>query len=136
MLNTLPYSSGIPTDNYSVLTSRPVRFDGTFSLTVKNRGRNQKRYCDYSKRVTIQNTYSILNQAHSQYQIVFRANASDGLLLWESSGMTLFGDYLLIALKDGFVNVAYNLGKGSTLNITRSTEFVADLQEHTVTFMR
>lgn len=67
---------------------------------------------------------------------MFRANASDGLLLWESSGITLSGDYLFIAFQDGFINVAYNLGKDSSLRIARSGAFVADLQEHTVTVVR
>jgi hypothetical protein len=73
-----------------------------------------------------------MDQPHTRYRIDLTAGASDGLVLWESSGMTLLADYLLVALQDGHVHFAFNLGKQQAFTSVKCDEFVADMLPHTI----
>ena len=67
-----------------------------------------------------------------------RTESTDGLLLLQHKTNNLLGDYLALALNDGYVEVTYNLGKESPtkLLIIRSQTKVNDGKWHTLLFNR
>jgi len=67
-----------------------------------------------------------------------RTESTDGLLLLQHKSNNLLGDYLAVALNDGYVEVTYNLGKESPnkLLIIRSQSKVNDGKWHTLLFNR
>lgn len=47
---------------------------------------------------------------HNDIELKFKATSSDGQLLWISDELNV--EFLSIALKDGFVELGYNVGSG------------------------
>ena len=67
-----------------------------------------------------------------------RTTQLTGLMMLQHKSATVDGDYLAIALEDGYIEASYNLGKQSAnnLHIIRSNVKVNDGDWHTVGFKR
>ncbi|CAL4160851.1 unnamed protein product, partial [Meganyctiphanes norvegica] len=72
----------------------------------------------------------LVAQTKNQYEIRFRATSPYGLLLWINKGDSLTQDYLALAINDGFVQMAFNLGKQHSLLLLTSKVRVDDGQWH------
>ncbi|XP_035220628.1 agrin-like [Stegodyphus dumicola] len=68
--------------------------------------------------------------------ITFRTTQDTGLLLWMNKGTNLRGDYLAIAIVDGFIQLSFNLGKEEVPLIIPSSVQVNDNSWHTVVVRR
>jgi hypothetical protein len=51
-------------------------------------------------------------EKHNKLHVEFRTTTADGLLLWTNQGATLQGDFLALAVVNGFLEVSFNLGGG------------------------
>lgn len=72
----------------------------------------------------------------NRIRIRFRTKSSSGLLLWTNKGRTLNGDYLAVAIIDGYPELSYNLGKETGHFAIRSDTRVDDNSWHTVIVRR
>lgn len=77
-----------------------------------------------------------MGQTLNRFEIRFKTNESDGLMVWMNKGVTLQGDYFAIALVDGHAELTYNLGKQKQLLIVRSQLRVDDGQWHSLIAVR
>ena len=68
--------------------------------------------------------------------MVFSSVRADGLLLWTNKGATAHGDYLCLALADGFLELSFNLGKQRHLLVMRSLEPLNDGLWHSAVVLR
>lgn len=75
-------------------------------------------------------------QRENRLELELRADAADGLVVWQSKGATTETDYLSLALRDGFLELSFNLGKQRALLIARSQAPVADGQWHVARVQR
>ncbi|KAK3607077.1 hypothetical protein CHS0354_039132 [Potamilus streckersoni] len=101
----------------SVNTNSPVMFNG-------------KTYLKYNNEVEMTQPA----QKDNKFKLQFRTVEQNGLLLFQSSGPSILGDYLSLCIVNGRVEFSYNLGKQSEINIfkLRSTLDVYDGVWHTV----
>jgi len=78
------------------------------------------------------------SQATNSYELVFRTNSTQGLILLQHKSGTVHADYLVIAINEGHVEVSLNLGKelATDLLIIRSRSYVVDKNWHTLLFNR
>ena len=78
------------------------------------------------------------SQPRNWMEMRVRSDASAGLLLLQHSSGTADDDFLAIAVRDGRVEVALNLGKDRPRDplVIRSNVVVADRRWHTITFTR
>ncbi|KAK2184807.1 hypothetical protein NP493_252g05062 [Ridgeia piscesae] len=102
-------------------TNRPVSFNGRVHYKYPNRVTKRQR-----------------GQKSNKFELKLRTESTDGLLLLQHKSNNLLGDYLAVALNDGYVEVTYNLGKESPnkLLIIRSQSKVNDGKWHTLLFNR
>ncbi|KFM77888.1 Agrin, partial [Stegodyphus mimosarum] len=82
------------------------------------------------------NTKGSRSRKSNRFQIRFRTRHSSGLLFWTNKGSSLKGDYLAVALIDGYPELSYNLGKQSEHWAIRSDQRVNDGLWHSLTFHR
>ncbi|CAG2059467.1 unnamed protein product [Timema podura] len=68
----------------------------------------------------------------NRYEIIFRTMEANGLLLWMNKGRTLKGNYIAIAIVNGYIEFSFNLGKQHTFLQMRSKVHVSDGAWHTV----
>nr|CAD7395884.1 unnamed protein product [Timema cristinae] len=68
----------------------------------------------------------------NRYEIIFRTIEANGLLLWMNKGRTLKGNYIAIAIVNGYIEFSFNLGKQHTFLQMRSKVHVSDGAWHTV----
>ncbi|KAL3860973.1 hypothetical protein ACJMK2_007067, partial [Sinanodonta woodiana] len=101
----------------SVNTNSPVMFNG-------------KTYLKYNNEVEMTQPA----QKDNKFKLQFKTVEKNGLLLFQSSGPSILGDYLSLSVVNGRVEFSYNLGKQSEINIfkLRSTLDVGDGVWHTV----
>jgi len=93
--------------------NQPVAFNGSTFLRYMNKVARK-----------------IPGQAMNSFEIKFRANESNGIMLWMNKGSTLKGDYFVIAMVNGFVEFSYNLGKQKDFVPIRSQLRVDDGKWH------
>ncbi|XP_070562238.1 agrin-like [Ptychodera flava] len=102
-----------PVINYDA----PVRFEGNSFYTYPNSVDSEQR-----------------QQRTNNFEVTFRTSAEDGTVLWNGVSPTKSGDYIGIAVTDGKVEFAFNLGSGPVSIM--STERVNDNEWHTVLVSR
>jgi hypothetical protein len=56
----------------------------------------------------------------NRYEFRFRTTESNGLILWLGRGRTLAGDFLAIALVNGYAELSFNLGRQNNFVVIRS----------------
>lgn len=56
----------------------------------------------------------------NRYEFKFRTTESNGLILWLGRGRTLAGDFLAIALVNGYAELSFNLGRQHNFVVIRS----------------
>jgi hypothetical protein len=56
----------------------------------------------------------------NRYEFKFRTTESNGLILWLGKGKTLSGDFLAIAMVNGYAELSYNLGRQHSFLAIRS----------------
>ena len=78
------------------------------------------------------------SQQSNSVEMRLRCDAADGLLLLQRRSSTTDDDFLAIAIHDGRVEVALNLGKNRARDplVIRSNVVVADRLWHTIIFNR
>ena len=91
--------------------------------------------------MTLNFTYAVLrvkSQQSNYVEMRARSDADAGLLLLQHLSSTTEDDFLAIAVHNGRVEVALNLGKNRPQDplIIRSNVIVADRSWHTLTFNR
>ncbi|CAH1773592.1 unnamed protein product [Owenia fusiformis] len=105
----------------SVDTDQPVAFDGKTQLMYPNMVTERAR-----------------SQKENKFEVVFKTEKDNGLILMQNKGDNVRGDYVAIALASGKVQVSYNLGKNSEkdLHVIKNPTKVNDEKWHTLTFTR
>ena len=78
------------------------------------------------------NNFRIEGQRENRFEIRFRSEQSNGIILWLNKGATTQGDYFSLAVSDGFLELSFNLGKQKDLFILRSLSPINDGLWHTV----
>ena len=69
--------------------------------------------------------FSRRGEKHNKFTVQLRTTAPNGLLLWSNQhGANLQGDFLAVALVDGFPQLSFNLGKKQ-----RTTTVVGKVRE-------
>ncbi|XP_033609084.1 agrin isoform X4 [Cryptotermes secundus] len=68
----------------------------------------------------------------NRYEFKFRTTESNGLILWLGKGRTLSGDFLAIALVNGYAELSFNLGRQHSFLAIRSKVLVSDGTWHTL----
>jgi len=81
---------------------------------------------------------SVKSQTNNRFEVRFRSQAKNGLLLIQSKWKSVVGDYVAIALNNGHPEISFNLGKerATDLLILKSKVNVTDGQWHTLLFTR
>lgn len=64
---------------------------------------------------------SAKSQRSNRFEIRFRTQAENGMILWLSRGHSLQADYFAIAIVKSHVELSFNLGKQSAYLSARST---------------
>ncbi|XP_074654555.1 agrin-like [Tubulanus polymorphus] len=97
--------------------SKPVHCDGT-------------TYLQYLNRIHIGEK----GQKVNDFRVRLKTNSSNGLVLIQHQGKTVNQDYLSLAIRDGFVELSYNLGKNTVdaLFVLKSSMKVDDGVWHTI----
>ncbi|OQV20149.1 Agrin [Hypsibius exemplaris] len=72
------------------------------------------------------------SQDKNSYTFRLRTTARNGLIIWQSKGKSIRGDFLSLAVIDGSVEFAFDLGKEKEIFILRSDVVVSDGKWHTV----
>ncbi len=82
--------------------------------------------------------YRAKSQEDNKFEIRFKTTSTKGMLLMQHRTTTRQGDYLVIAINRGHVEVSYNLGKQGVeeLHLIKSDARVNDGRWHTVIFNR
>lgn len=79
---------------------------------------------------------SMESQERNLYKFRVKTTSPGGLILWQSRGQNIRGDYFSIAIVDGHVEMSYDLGKEQDIFIIQSVILVNDGKWHTVTAER
>lgn len=56
----------------------------------------------------------------NRYELSLRTKEENGLLLWTNKGKSLLGNFLAVAVVEGFPELSFNLGKQEDLVTVRS----------------
>jgi hypothetical protein len=56
----------------------------------------------------------------NRYEFKFRTTEPNGLILWLGKGKTLSGDFIAIAMVNGYAELSYNLGRQHSFLAIRS----------------
>lgn len=81
-------------------------------------------------------SFRIEGQRENKFEITFRTEHRNGIILWLNKGATTHGDYLSLAVANGFLELSFNLGKQKDLLIIRSLFPINDGLWHTVLIHR
>ncbi|KAG8193212.1 hypothetical protein JTE90_005560 [Oedothorax gibbosus] len=111
---------------------RPVAFDGNDFLSFTNKMiSNQKgEKVDNTKELTSE------GQRETNIEVTFRTSHPKGLLLWTNKGATIRGDYLALAISQGYAQLSFNLGKQVEPLLITSLHRVDDSRWHTALIER
>jgi hypothetical protein len=69
----------------------------------------------------------------NRYEFRFRTTESNGLILWLGRGRSLAGDFLAIAVVNGYAELSFNLGRQHSLLAIRSKVTCVRARAHTHT---
>ncbi|XP_054715535.1 agrin-like [Uloborus diversus] len=72
----------------------------------------------------------------NRFQVRFRTTHSTGLLFWTNKGSSLKGDYLAVAIVNGYPELSYNLGKQKDFWVIKGNKRVDDGLWHSMTIHR
>uniref|UniRef100_A0A0P6FGP9 Agrin n=1 Tax=Daphnia magna TaxID=35525 RepID=A0A0P6FGP9_9CRUS len=99
--------------------TRPIKFDGKTFLKYPNQLK------DVGK-----------SQRSNRFELRFRTEAENGLVLWLSRGQSLQADYFALAIVHSRLELSFNLGKQSSFLSARSMVNVSDGHWHTAVVER
>ncbi|XP_067139294.1 agrin-like isoform X3 [Centruroides vittatus] len=71
-------------------------------------------------------------ETQNRFEIRFRTDSPNGLLLWTNKGSTIRGDYLALALVEGYIELSFNLGQQKQPLIIQNPIKVNDDKWHVV----
>lgn len=61
------------------------------------------------------------SQRSNRFEVRFRTEADNGMILWLSRGYSLQADYLALAIVHSHLELSFNLGKQNAFLAVRST---------------
>ncbi|XP_067139289.1 agrin-like isoform X1 [Centruroides vittatus] len=103
---------------------RSVAFDGSTFLSYPNKIVRRGEMSEESTETGVD------GQSENRFEVKFRTKRDNGLILWTNKGMTTRGDYLALAIIDGYVELSYNLGKQKEPLVIRNPSKVNDGKWH------
>ncbi|XP_055334862.1 agrin-like [Paramacrobiotus metropolitanus] len=102
-------------DFSKTLLQKAVRFDG-------------HTFLEYPNLVT----KSLDNQERNSFKFRVKTTSPNGLIVWQSKGKSIRGDFIAIAIVKGYVQFSYDLGKEQEFFAITSVILVNDGKWHTV----